>query len=240
MYSSEYIGFIGFSGFSWRSPDRVASRLSKYNIQHKSPLCGYISRLAQIDLVHIIFTQMKFLYLLLVTATLLVSPVKFASPAKAQRVPQQAALETPEWQPFCSAMGQFAIDMPGSPNIKSQIFSNQIIAHTYRSRLKNKETYLLQYFDLDLRLNNNNINTKITLNTAVDLFVVAANAKLLQVRDISLGGYPGKEFEFQTLSPNEPVGVGQVFLVETRVYGLVATTPEPENAQKFLDSFRLF
>jgi hypothetical protein len=183
---------------------------------------------------------MKFLYLLLVTATLLVSPVKFASPAKAQRAPLQAALQTPEWQPFCSAMGQFAIDMPGDPTIKSQIFSNQIIAHTYRSILKNKETYLLQYFDLDLRQSNNNINTKITLNTAVDLFVVAANAKLLQARDISLGGYPGKEFEFQTLSPNEPVGVGQVFLVETRVYGLVATTPEPENAQKFLDSFRLF
>jgi hypothetical protein len=183
---------------------------------------------------------MKFLYLLLVTATLLVSPVKLASPAKAQRVPQQAALQTPEWQPFCSAMGQFAIDMPGSPIIKSQIFSNQMIAHTYRSILKNQETYLLQYFDLDLRLSNNNINTKITLNTAVDFFVVGANAKLLQVRDISLGGYPGKEFEFQTLSPNEPVSVGQVFLVETRVYGLVATTPEPENAQKFLDSFRLF
>ena len=69
---------------------------------------------------------------------------------------------------------------------------------------------------------------------------MAANAKLLQVRDISLGGYPGKEFEFQPLSANQPVGVGQVFLVETRVYGLVATTPEPENAQKFLDSFRLF
>jgi len=183
---------------------------------------------------------MKFLYLLLVTATLLVSPVKFASPAKAQRAPLQAALQTPEWQPFCSAMGQFAIDMPGDPIIKSQIFSNQIIAHTYRSILKNKETYLLQYFDLDLRLSNNNINTKITLNSAVDLFVVAANAKLLQVRDISLGGYPGKEFEFQTLYPNEPVGVGQVFLVEMRVYGLVATTPKPENAQKFLDSFRLF
>ena len=183
---------------------------------------------------------MKFLYLLLVTATLLVSPVKFASPAKAQRAPQQAALQTPEWQPFCSAMGQFAIDMPGTPKINSEIFSTQIIAHTYRSSLKNKETYLLQYFDLDLRQSNNNINTKITLNTAVDLFVVGANAKLLQVRDISLGGYPGKEFEFQALYPDEPVGVGQVFLVETRVYGLVATTPEPEKAQKFLDSFRLF
>ena len=183
---------------------------------------------------------MKFLYLLLVTATLLVSPVKFATPAKAQRAPLQAALQTPEWQPFCSAMGQFAIDMPGSPQIKSQFFSNQILAHTYRSILKNKETYLLQYFDLDLRQSNNNINTKITLNTAVDFFVVAANAKLLQVRDISLGGYPGKEFEFQTLYPDEPVGVGQVFLVETRVYGLVATTPDPEKAQKFLDSFRLF
>jgi hypothetical protein len=69
---------------------------------------------------------------------------------------------------------------------------------------------------------------------------MGANAKLLQVWDISLGGDPGKEFEFQPFSPTQPVGVGQVFLVETRVYGLVATTPEPEKAQKFLDSFRLF
>jgi hypothetical protein len=181
---------------------------------------------------------MKFLYLLLVTATLLVWPVKFASPAKAQGAPLPAAPQRPEWQPFCSAMGQFSIDMPGSPKINTQVFSNQVIAHTYRSILKNKETYLLQYFDVDFRKSNNNI--KITLNNAVDFFVVGANAKLLQVRDISLGGYPGKEFEFQPLSPNQPVGVGQVFLVETRVYGLVATTPEPENAQKFLDSFRLF
>ncbi|MEG3987976.1 hypothetical protein QUA13_12660 [Microcoleus sp. S28C3] len=181
---------------------------------------------------------MKLVYLLLVTATLLFSPVKFARPAKAQLAPLRAELQTPEWQPFCSAMGQFAIDMPGNPKINSETFSTQVTAHTYRSILKNKETYLLQYFDLDFRQSNNNI--KITLNNAVDFFVVGANAKLLQVRDISLGGYPGKEFEFQPLSPTEPVGVGQVFLVETRVYGLVATTPEPENAQKFLDSFRLF
>jgi len=181
---------------------------------------------------------MKLLHLFLVTATLLVSPVKFATPAKAQLAPLRVAIPQPEWQPFCSAMGQFAIDMPGTPKINSETFSTQITAHTYRSILKNKDTYLLQYFDLDFRLSNNNI--KITLNNAVDFFVVAANAKLLQVRDISLGGYPGKEFEFQPLSPTEPVGVGQVFLVETRVYGLVTTTPEPENAQKFLDSFRLF
>ncbi|MEG3843571.1 hypothetical protein [Microcoleus sp. herbarium14] len=181
---------------------------------------------------------MKLLHLVLVTATLLVSPVKFARPAASQGVPLRAAIQRPEWQPFCSAMGQFAIDMPGNPKINSETFSTQITAHTYRSVLKNKETYLLQYFDLDFRLSNNNI--KITLNNAVDFFVVGANAKLLQVRDISIGGYPGKEFEFQPLSPTEPVGVGQVFLVETRVYGLVVTTPEPENAQKFLDSFRLF
>ncbi|MEG4944490.1 hypothetical protein [Microcoleus sp. F4-D5] len=181
---------------------------------------------------------MKFLYLLLVTATLLLYPVKFARPAASQPAPQRAEIQTPEWQPFCSAMGQFAIDMPGTPKINSETFSTQVTAHTYRSILKNKETYLLQYFDLDFRQSNNNI--KITLNNAVDFFVVGANAKLLQVRDISLGGYPGKEFEFQQLSPAEPVGVGQVFLVETRVYGLVVTSPEPENAQKFLDSFRLF
>ncbi len=181
---------------------------------------------------------MKLLRIILVTATLAVSALKLASPATAQPSPLRAAIETPEWQPFCSAMGQFAIDMPGTPKINSETYSTQITAHTYRSVLKNKDTYLLQYFDLDFRLSNNNI--KITLNNAVDFFVVAANAKLLQVRDISLGSYPGKEFEFQSLSPNQPVGVGQVFLVDTRVYGLVVSTPESENAQKFLDSFRLF
>ena len=181
---------------------------------------------------------MKLLHLLLVTATLLVSSVKFTSPAASQPVPLRSAIQTPEWQSFCSAMGQFAIDMPGNPKISSETFSTQITTHTYRSILKNKETYLLQYFDLDFRLSNNNI--KVTLNNAVDFFVVASNAKLLQVRDISLGGYPGKEFEFQPLSPREPVGVGQVFLVDTRVYGLVASTRETDNAQKFLDSFRLF
>jgi hypothetical protein len=181
---------------------------------------------------------MKFLHIILVTATLLVSPLKFASPPKAEAAPLRAPLQTPEWQPFCSAQGQFAIDMPGTPKINTETFSTQITTHTYRSILKNKETYLLQYFDLDFPISNNNI--KITLNNAVDFFVVAANAKLLQVRDISLGGYPGKEFEFQPLSPKEPIGVGQVFLVEKRVYGLVATTREAENAQKFLDSFRLY
>jgi len=181
---------------------------------------------------------MKFLHIILVTATLLVSALKFTSPAKAEVAPLRTALPQPEWRPFCSAMGQFAIDMPGTPKINTETFSTQVTAHTYRSILKNKETYLLQYFDLDFRISNNNI--KITLNNAVDFFVVGANAKLLQVRDISLGGYPGKEFEFQSLSPKQPVGVGQVFLVETRIYGLVATTPEPENAQKFLDSFRLY
>ena len=181
---------------------------------------------------------MKLLNLLLVTATLLVSSVKFTSPAVSQPAPLRATIQTPEWQGFCSAMGQFAIDMPGNPKINSETFSNQITTHTYRSNLKNKETYLLQYFDLDFRLSNNNI--KVTLNNAVDFFVVGANAKLLQVRDISLGGYPGKEFEFQPLSPKEPVGIGQVFLVETRIYGLVVSTPKTENAQKFLESFRLY
>ena len=182
---------------------------------------------------------MKILHLLSVTIALLVLPVKFATPLKAQTFPVRAQIPQVEWQPFCSAEGQFAIDMPGNLKINTETFSTQITTHTYRSILKNKETYLLRYFDLDeLRLSNNNI--RITLNTAVDFFVVAANAKLLQVRDISLDGYPGKEFEFQPLSPKEPVGIGQVFLVDRRIYGLVASTPKPENAREFLNSFQLF
>lgn len=181
---------------------------------------------------------MKQLHLLLVTAALLVSPVKFASPLKAQPAPLRVAIPQPEWRPFCSAEGLFSIDMPGTTKFNIETYSTQITAHTYRSILKNKETYLLQYFDLDFPLSNNNI--KITLNNAVDFFVVGANAKLLQVRDISLGDYPGKEFEFQPLSPKSPIGIGQVFLVDRRIYGLIVSTPKSENAQKFLESFRLY
>lgn len=181
---------------------------------------------------------MKFLPLVLVTATLVVLSVKFASPVQAQSAPLRVALPQPDWHPFCSAEGQFAIDMPGTTKIKTETFSTQITTHTYRSNLKNKETYLLQYFDLEFPPSNTNI--KITLNNAVDFFVVGANARLLQVRDISLGDYPGKEFEFQPLSPKEPIGIGQVFLVDRRIYGLVVSTPKPENAQKFLESFRLY
>lgn len=185
---------------------------------------------------------MKIFHLLPITIALLASSVKFAAPLQAQTAPVRAQVPQVEWRPFCSAEGQFAIDMPGNPKINVETFSTQITAHTYRSILKNKdnkETYLLQHFELDeLRLSNSNI--RITLHTAVDFFVVGANAKLLQVRDISLDGYPGKEFEFQPLSPKEPVGIGQVFLVDRRVYGLIASTQKPENAQKFLDSFQLF
>ncbi|MGB7711281.1 MAG: hypothetical protein WBL95_17400 [Microcoleus sp.] len=181
---------------------------------------------------------MNLLHLLLVTATLLVSPVKFASPLRSQPAPLPVALPQPDWQPFCSAEGFFAIGMPGNIKINSETFSTQITAYTYRSSLTKQETYLLQYFDLDFPLSNTNI--KITLNNAVDFFVVGANARLLQLRDISLGSYPGKEFEFQSLSPNAPVGIGQVFLVDRRIYGLVAITPKPENAQRFLESFRLY
>lgn len=181
---------------------------------------------------------MKLRHLLLVSATLLVSPVKLCNPLMAQPAPVRVALPQPEWQPFCSAAGQFTIDMPGTTKINIETFSTQITTHTYRSILKNRETYLVQHFDLDFALSNTNI--RITLNNAVDFFVVGANARLLQVRDISLGGYPGKEFEFGPLSPNQPVGVGQVFLVDRRIYGLVASTREPEDAQKFLESFRLY
>ena len=212
--------------------------MSKYNMQHKSPICGYISRLAHIDRAIIIFSKMKQLHLFLVTAALLVSSVNFASTLKAQPAPLRVVIPQPEWRPFCSAEGLFAIDMPGTAKINIETYSTQITAHTYRSILKNKETYLLQYFDLEFPPSNTNI--KITLNNAVDFFVVGANARLLQVRDISLGDYPGKEFEFQPLSPKEPIGIGQVFLVDRRIYGLVVSTPKPENAQKFLESFRLY
>ena len=141
-----------------------------------------------------------------------------------------------QWQEFSSTEGKFVVTMPGVPKLKSETFSDRLVNHTLKFA-KGKELYLVRYFDIDSALTPTDI--KLTLNSMVATFVVGANAKLVEERDISINDYPGKEFEFEAITPEQPPGIGQVFIVDHRIYGIVVTTPEPENAQRFIESFRL-
>ena len=165
--------------------------------------------------------------------------VKLTCPLTAASTPYPIAIAqsvTPsQWQEVSSTDGKFVVTMPGVPKLKSEDFSGRM-NHTLKFA-KGKELYLVRYFDLDSALTPTNI--KLTLNSLVGTFVVGANAKLVEVRDISINDYPGKVFEFKSIIPQQPPGIGQVFIVDQRIYGMIVTTPEPEKAQRFIESFRL-
>ncbi|HLO52062.1 MAG TPA: hypothetical protein VK211_26905 [Kamptonema sp.] len=166
--------------------------------------------------------------------------VKLTSSLTAQSTPPPIVIAQSvtqsQWQEFSSPEGKFVVTMPGIPKLKSENFSGRVLNHTLKFA-KGKELYLVRYFDVDSVLTPTDI--KLTLNSVVATFVVGANSKLIEERDISINNYPGKEFEFESLTPEQPPGIGQVFIVDRRIYGIVVTTPEPDNAQKFIQSFRL-
>lgn len=144
--------------------------------------------------------------------------------------------EPPGWFELSSEEGQFAIAMPGRPKFKSETFAEQYVNYLFKFS-QNKDRYLVRYFDLRSSLSATTM--KITLDSVVSSLVVGANAKLVEQHDISFKGYPARGFTFQPISSKEPPGVGQVILVDRRIYTIVVSTPQPENAQKFLESFRL-
>jgi hypothetical protein len=75
------------------------------------------------------------------------------------------------------------------------------------------------------------------LDDAPDAFAKGANAQLTQSQNIILDGNPGKEFEFTSTEGFS--GKGRVYLVEQRLFLVVAIAAQTQNIQRFLDSFRL-
>lgn len=140
-----------------------------------------------------------------------------------------------EWMTLVSEAGNYTVKMPGLPQEKIELLPDQYKHHFLRYK-KNDEVYSVQYFDLYTPLNP--VDVKLTLNSVVASFVVGANAKLIEEREIFIHGYPAKEFVFQPISPKKPPGMGQVIIVEQRIYGILVTTPQAENALKFIDSFQ--
>lgn len=80
------------------------------------------------------------------------------------------------------------------------------------------------------------------LKEARDGSVNNVRGRLLKERDILLGGYPGKEIEYEEEAAGEEVYKSKMCLVKQRLYIVLVTASRggsQEHAEKFLNSFRL-
>ena len=152
---------------------------------------------------------------------------------------QPILLAQTTWKNFSSSKGKFAILMPGTPTEETE--KDKEDGTVYNSfKVEGEESlYFVQYSEIPEIAGASSAEVKKILDDTPSQFVKGADAKLLRQRNISLSGYSGREFEFSFASNKEIRGKGLVYLVEKRLYIVVAVTPQQANAQKFIDSFRL-
>jgi hypothetical protein len=181
---------------------------------------------------------------ILVTSILAV-PLVLTTTVRAQStVPQQplpmvqapASATQMSWQEFSSQSGGFAVLMPGAPKEERETKDDGSLSGSLHVTLDNAY-YSVHYkaiADLE-QLSPDQIQE--ILDRAPGEFAEGAEAKLVRSQTISLNGNVGREFEFDM--DNGIVGKGRVFIVKQRLFVVVGITPEIQNSQRFLNSFRL-
>ncbi|MBE9224472.1 hypothetical protein IQ264_03150 [Phormidium sp. LEGE 05292] len=180
---------------------------------------------------------MKLKTLVIIT---LATPLWLSTPLRAESLVQfkQPILVTQKasWNEFSSEPGRFAVSMPGTPQEETETNEDGSTEHSF-SLTSDDSAFLIHYSDIpDIEKLSKEQITEL-LDNAPNDFAKAAKAKLITATTVSLDGHPGKEFEFTS---SEGInGKGRVYLVKQRLYIVVGMTTQPDNLQRFLDSFRL-
>ncbi len=153
-------------------------------------------------------------------------------------LPLATMLEASSWQTFASTAGGFSLLVPGRPQFRERVhqsFVGAIRENTYRVTSGDGD-YSAEYSDLPW--------VAVGLGGPETIFRRAKEGVLSDnggvegsFNVLSLGKHPGRELTFQ--GPGRESGKARFFLVERRLYVLVASGANPANVQKFLDSFRL-
>jgi hypothetical protein len=170
----------------------------------------------------------------------LATPFLLSSPLRAESLVQlkQPVLVTQEasWSEFSSPQGRFAVLMPGAPQEETETNQDGSTDHSF-SLTSDDSAFLIHYSDIPEMEKLSQAEVAKLLDNAPNDFTQGANAKLLRTKTVTIDGHPGKEFEF-TLKEGIN-GKGRVYLVKERLYIVVGMTTQPDNVQRFLDSFRL-
>ncbi len=142
----------------------------------------------------------------------------------------------PKWEEVSSSEGAFSVMMPGTPSETKKdksgtSFSTEL--HTFL--LDQGDAYAISYYDIpgDVPLK----QPKEVLEVNRDGMVSGTKGKLVSEQVISLNGHPGIKVVIEV--SDVPTMQGKLFFVDRRIYTLIATTSNPEDGERFLNSFKL-
>ena len=153
---------------------------------------------------------------------------------KIQELQQPGEVSLSNWREFSDNSAGFAVSMPGVPK-KEENRNKGGESVRGITLLNSSELYFLSYSDLPNTPSNAQIQNM--LDGRISHFINGINLNLIGQRNISLNGYPGREFEFGR--DNIPMGKCRIYIMQQRIYMLTVVTPKSSNAQRFLESFRL-
>jgi hypothetical protein len=181
------------------------------------------------------------IFLLLLLSGLLISEYPAVQPVQAEQLVQVAQ---PKWEQFSSPEGGFTVLMPVKPSQKKQTTGSAVSldANLFTASLEEgKVIYSVSYTNFPSELAQ--LPPDVLLDSLSSSFTKNKKLKVLNQQDISLGSYPGREFKFET--PGERIVSYRAYLVEQRLYQIIAEIPKDREStlssdrERFLSSFQL-
>ncbi|HEY9653450.1 MAG TPA: hypothetical protein V6C95_22505 [Coleofasciculaceae cyanobacterium] len=177
-----------------------------------------------------------------VLGSLLVGGYPVIEPIQAQPITQA---EPSSWQSFSDQDGGFTVLMPGTPTAKKQTQDSPIGTidfYSFTTALEDKKvTYLVSYNDFPEAVLS--LPPDILLDGLRSGLIADRTVRLVEEKTISLGEYPGKEFQLEI--PGKVAIRHRAYLVKQRLYQVITETPlDQENElsddiDKFMESFQL-
>jgi hypothetical protein len=149
------------------------------------------------------------------------------------------------WQEFSSKEGGFSILMPGEPEqerLKQSTLTGDVDYVVFMVE-RGDSGYMVSFGDMSPQTIAQ-ADTNMALEGAVQGAVNSTNSTLVSKQDITLDGYPGKEFEAQAMiSGIEVIFKARIYLVQNRLYQILVVGPKDSlsvaDIDKFLYSFKL-
>jgi hypothetical protein len=148
-------------------------------------------------------------------------------------------------KPFVSDAGGFRLKMPAAPKEQTQKIQTPIgpiDLHMYLID-KGDMAYLATYSDYPEEVAKQ--DPKQLLDGVVDGSIKNSKGELITSKDINIGGFPGREYDYNIPIPGGQTGIGRsrVYLVNTRLYQIVYIGAKakgiPKAADDYLKSFEL-
>lgn len=176
--------------------------------------------------------------LLLFTNGLVFSLAPVAARAESPGASMVAVSAPGNWQSVTSESGLFSVEMPQPPSEQTRQteISGQPKTWTLLEAQSGDEVYAVAYLDLSRSdLQTGARGTLRSLRDAV-LSQVGLQAFDLNGRRISLNGYPGREYV--GIQGNQVAAV-RLYLVNERLYGLVAKSDDIAQINQFFTSFQV-